>query len=188
MFTKDKNYLQGKLARLNAAITEGLRNDQLKRVQLNQSSSLIGTARPRIGAYTTTPTTTTATTTIEQATKGRGRQPVKPIKTTPTKTTTIEETTKGRVRKPVKPTLAKTTTTTTASTTTTTVTTTTADTTTTPAGTTTVKTITASEITSFLNDEEIIPVIATKTHTYLDILRARKKLKKDDISGNLKNI
>ena len=70
--------------------------------------------------------------------------------------------------------------------TTTIVTTTTTDTSTTIAGTTTVKTITASEITSFLNDEEIIPVIATKTHTYLDILRARKKLRKDDISGNLK--
>ena len=173
------------MARLNAAITEGLRNDQLKRVQLNQSSSLIGTARPRIGAYTTTPTTTAATTAIEQAAKGRGRQPVKQVKTTPTKTTTIEETTKGRGRNPVKPTLAKTTSTTTASTTTTTTLTTTATVkTTTTAGTTTVKTMTASEITSFLNDEEIIPVIATKTHTYLDILRARKKLKKDDISGN----
>ena len=65
------------MARLNAAITEGLRNDQLKK-QANQSSSSgnsvrspikpeapgskpVATNRPRIGAYTTTPTTTTTT-------------------------------------------------------------------------------------------------------------------------------
>ena len=38
------SHIQGKLARLNAAITEGLRNDQLKRENASQI-----TAKPRIG-------------------------------------------------------------------------------------------------------------------------------------------
>lgn len=110
--------IQGKLARLNAAITEGLRNDQLRREANNQTSS---TSRPRIGAYTSTasslPTTVKTTTT-----------------TSPTTTTT----------------------TTTPTTTTTT---------------TTLSTTAQTESTSLL--DEIVPVIAEKTHTYLDILRQR---------------
>ena len=61
--------------------------------------------------------------------------------------------------------------------------TTTKKTTTTITTTTTVTTTTTSKTTSFF-DEEIIPVIAPKTHTYLDILRERKKIKKTNISGN----
>lgn len=118
--------IQGKLARLNAAITEGLRNDQLKKANISTTS------RPRIGAYTTSITSTTSTTTS--------------ISTTSSTTTTTIPTT----------TTTKTTTTTTK-----------------PTTTETTTTSTSSDIPLSLTDPSVVPAIAEKTHTYLDILRKR---------------
>ena len=72
------SHIQGKLARLNAAISEGLRND-LKNKSLTS-------VRPRIGAYTSTTTTTTTTTTKRTTTT---------TTTTTTSTTTTTTTTEA---------------------------------------------------------------------------------------------
>ena len=86
---KIQNYshIQGKLARLNAAITEGLRNDQLKRENASQIST---STKPRIGAYTSPSTTKISSSTTTKSTS----QP--PTTTTTESTTTVVETTTGK--------------------------------------------------------------------------------------------
>ena len=109
------SHIQGKLARLNAAITEGLRNDQLKREK--------GTTKPRLGAYTSSTVSTTFTTT-----------------TTTTSITTV---------------------------------------------TTTVTTTTPKFITDLDETEEGGRIkIAEKTHTYLDILRERQRVRDTTLASS----